>query len=87
MAALEALLDRVTARWAIPPERVLGHACVAPGRKADPAAGFDWRRLALAGRAVWLDPAPPAPGRARHRPRPPTRTAAGPLEAATGGLA
>jgi len=56
MAALEALLDAVVARWRIVPERVLGHACVAPGRKADPGPRFDWRRLALTGRAVWLDP-------------------------------
>jgi N-acetylmuramoyl-L-alanine amidase len=73
MRALEGLLREIMGRHAVVAERVVGHACVAPGRKADPAAGFDWRRLALAGRAVWLDPAPPAPGRARHRPRPPAR--------------
>jgi N-acetylmuramoyl-L-alanine amidase len=55
MAVLERLLDGVMARWAIPPERVVGHACVAPGRKADPGPRFDWRRLARGGRAVWLD--------------------------------
>jgi N-acetylmuramoyl-L-alanine amidase len=65
MAALERLLDGVTARWAIPPERVLGHACVAPERKADPGRRFDWRRLARGGRAIWLesgrDPRPADP--------------------------
>jgi N-acetylmuramoyl-L-alanine amidase len=55
MAALERLLDGVMARWTIPPERVLGHACVAPGRKADPGRRFDWRRLARGGRAIWLE--------------------------------
>lgn len=56
MRALERLLGEVTARHAVPPERVVGHACVAPGRKMDPGPRFDWRRLALGGFAVWLDP-------------------------------
>ncbi len=55
MIALEALLDGILARWRIPPERVVGHECVAPGRKADPGPRFDWRRLALRGLSVWLD--------------------------------
>jgi N-acetylmuramoyl-L-alanine amidase len=55
MAALETLLEGVLARWAIPPERVLGHACVAPNRKIDPGEKFDWRRLAQRGFCVWLD--------------------------------
>lgn len=59
MAALEALLDSVMARWAIPPARVIAHSDMAPGRKADPGAKFDWRRLALGGRSVW--PVAPAP--------------------------
>lgn len=61
MIALEALLDGILARWRIPPERVVGHECVAPGRKADPGPRFDWRRLALRGLSVWLD-APRAAG-------------------------
>lgn len=55
MRALEALLSDIRARWPVPPERVVGHACVAPGRKVDPGPRFDWRRLALAGHAVWCD--------------------------------
>jgi len=55
MAVLEQMLDAIMARWRIGPAGVLGHSCVAPGRKIDPGPGFDWRRLALGGRAVWLD--------------------------------
>ena len=53
MAALEMLLRGVMARWAIPPERVIGHSDMAPGRKRDPGPRFDWRRLARAGLSVW----------------------------------
>jgi N-acetylmuramoyl-L-alanine amidase len=55
MSALEALLADILARHTIPPERVVGHACVAPGRKCDPGEKFDWRRLARRGVSVWLD--------------------------------
>lgn len=58
MTALERLLDGVMARWDIPPERVIGHACMAPARKSDPGPRFDWRRLARHGLAVWPDIAP-----------------------------
>lgn len=55
MAALEALLAEVMQRWAIPPERVIGHSDMAPARKQDPGPRFDWRRLARAGLSVWPD--------------------------------
>jgi len=58
MAALEALLADLIERHGIAPERVLGHACIAPGRKRDPGEKFDWRRLGLGGLAAWLDPQP-----------------------------
>lgn len=49
--ALEALLPALAHRY--PLRAVAGHEHVAPGRKADPGAGFDWLRLqrlpALAG--------------------------------------
>jgi AmpD protein len=42
-AALAALLRALKAR--LPIAGVAGHEHVAPGRKADPGAGFDWPRL------------------------------------------
>jgi N-acetylmuramoyl-L-alanine amidase len=53
MLALEHLLGDVMSRWRIPPERVIAHSDMAPGRKGDPGARFDWRRLGLAGLSVW----------------------------------
>jgi len=52
MAALEALLRDVMARWGIPPEGVIGHEHCAPGRKIDPGPRFDWARLARQGLAA-----------------------------------
>ncbi|HEU0223029.1 MAG TPA: N-acetylmuramoyl-L-alanine amidase [Paracoccaceae bacterium] len=66
MRALEALLGEVLARWRMPPERVIAHSDMAPGRKSDPGPRFDWRRLALQGLSVWPEapaPAPPDPAR------------------------
>jgi len=62
MAALESLLGGIMARWGIDPARVIGHSDMAPGRKADPGARFDWRRLAQGGLSVW----PEVPGNAAH---------------------
>ncbi len=61
MAALEWLLRGIMARWRIPPEGVIGHSDMAPGRKADPGPRFDWARLArqgLAGHAAGPAAAP-----------------------------
>ena len=83
MAALEALLDGIMARWSIPPAGVIAHSDMAPERKSDPGPKFDWRRLARGGRAVWPDDdarRPPA-GRRSGAPR---RKRATPLPTATG---
>lgn len=45
MQSLEALLARLLAAWDIPPENVIGHSDMAPGRKCDPGPWFDWPRL------------------------------------------
>lgn len=46
MASLEWLLPQILRRWGIPPEGVIGHSDMAPGRKTDPGPHFDWTRLA-----------------------------------------
>lgn len=51
--ALALLLKGIQRRWDIRPERVIGHSDMAPGRKIDPGARFDWRRLALEGLSIW----------------------------------
>ncbi len=53
MDALEVLLGGMRDRWAIPAQRVIAHSDLAPGRKIDPGARFDWQRLARGGHAVW----------------------------------
>ena len=53
MSALEELMHGIMSRWNIPPERVIGHSDMAPGRKIDPGARFDWERLARGGLSVW----------------------------------
>jgi N-acetylmuramoyl-L-alanine amidase len=53
MNALELLLAGILDRYDIPPERVIGHSDMAPSRKIDPGARFDWQRLARQGLSVW----------------------------------
>lgn len=53
MHALEGLLQGVMGRWCIPPERVIAHSDMAPGRKFDPGPRFDWSRLARRGLSIW----------------------------------
>lgn len=60
MRALERVLAGVLERWAIPPQGVIAHSDMAPGRKADPGPRFDWHRLARAGLSVWPRAAAPA---------------------------
>jgi N-acetylmuramoyl-L-alanine amidase len=62
IVALLALLQDLRTRYAIPAINVLGHADVAPRRKADPSRHFPWRRLAAQGFGLWCEPPyPPAP--------------------------
>ena len=61
--ALIGLLDAIRSRWTIPNARILGHSDVAPERKVDPGEKFPWKRLALDGHGLWIEPgaAPGAP--------------------------
>jgi len=59
--ALIALIGDIRTRWPIVPARVVGHSDVAPLRKADPGERFPWDRLARAGHAIWVAPAPLVP--------------------------
>ena len=58
MAALEVLLRDILHRHGLGPQTVIAHSDVAPDRKTDPGARFDWQRLALQGLAIWPQPMP-----------------------------
>ncbi len=51
------LLKDIVQRHQIPPEHIIGHADIAPGRKSDPGPMFPWDQLAKAGLLVWPDAA------------------------------
>ena len=57
MAALAALCRDIVERHPIPARHVLGHADVAPARRADPGELFDWAGLARAGVGLWPETA------------------------------
>lgn len=59
----QAQIDQVIAlvrdlqwRHQVRPERIIGHADIAPGRKQDPGPGFPWKQFADAGLIPWPDP-------------------------------
>ncbi len=58
IAAVTALGRDIVGRWSIPPERMLAHSDVAPGRKQDPGERFPWAELNGAGLGHWVQPAP-----------------------------
>lgn len=60
--AVIALCQDLTKRYDVQPQRILAHSDVAPARKYDPGERFPWRRLAAAGVAQWVEPAPDAAG-------------------------
>jgi N-acetylmuramoyl-L-alanine amidase len=59
MDAVVALCRDIVSRHDIPPEHVLAHSDVAPGRKIDPGELFDWARLHAHGIGHWVEPAGP----------------------------
>jgi len=50
-----ALVRDIQKRHNVRPERILGHADIAPGRKQDPGPQFPWKQLADAGLIPWPD--------------------------------
>jgi len=64
------LSKEIVERHGIPPEHVLGHADIAPGRKQDPGPQFPWRRFAEAGIILWPDAAQVEERLAFHRANP-----------------
>lgn len=61
--AVIALSRAIVGRHPIPPNRVLAHSDVAPGRKLDPGERFPWARLAAAGVGHFVEPVAIADGR------------------------
>ncbi|WLI89132.1 N-acetylmuramoyl-L-alanine amidase [Massilia sp. R2A-15] len=57
MDQLILLLKDLVAKHHVPPENILGHSDIAPGRKQDPGPMFPWFQLAQAGLIVWPDAA------------------------------
>lgn len=58
IASVIELCASVAARWPIPPECVLAHSDVAPGRKIDPGEKFPWADLHRAGIGHYVTPVP-----------------------------
>lgn len=50
-----ALVRDIQKRHQVRPDRIIGHADIAPGRKQDPGPMFPWRQLADAGLIPWPD--------------------------------
>lgn len=55
--AVIALVKDIVARHQIRPDRIIGHADIAPGRKQDPGPAFPWMQLAQTGIIPWPDAA------------------------------
>lgn len=53
IVALEKLLRELVDRLRIPPQNVVAHGDVAPGRKVDPSRFFPWQRLGASGFGLW----------------------------------
>lgn len=68
------LIKDIVARHQIRPDRIIGHADIAPGRKQDPGPNFPWKRLADEGLIPWPDAEQVAPKRALLEVFPPDAT-------------
>jgi N-acetylmuramoyl-L-alanine amidase len=61
-----ALCKEIVARHGIRPDRIIGHADIAPGRKQDPGPLFPWKRLADEGLIAWPDASAVAAAQPRY---------------------
>lgn len=62
LAALYALLERLVATYRIPPDRVVGHLHVSPGRRQDPDGydgQFPWQKCHEVCRVAYVASGPP----------------------------
>jgi N-acetylmuramoyl-L-alanine amidase len=57
IAAVITLCRSILTRNIVRPENIVAHSDVAPGRKQDPGEKFPWKRLALSGVGLWVEPA------------------------------
>lgn len=53
MTRLYKVLEYLTYQYKIRPENIVGHSDIAPTRKPDPGAGFNWKKLYRHGYGVW----------------------------------
>ncbi len=53
MNSLLILLDTLKNKYNIPPQNIIGHGDIAPGRKVDPSWHFSWKLLADHGFGAW----------------------------------
>jgi N-acetylmuramoyl-L-alanine amidase len=53
--SLTLLLKKLTDKYKIPFQNIVGHADIAPGRKVDPSVLFPWKTLAERGFGIWYD--------------------------------
>jgi N-acetylmuramoyl-L-alanine amidase len=51
------LVRQIVDKHHVPPENILGHSDIAPGRKQDPGPMFPWFQLAQAGLVAWPEAA------------------------------
>jgi N-acetylmuramoyl-L-alanine amidase len=53
--SLNLLLERLKTTYKIPTANFIGHADIAPARKADPSSKFPWKQLSEKGFGLWWD--------------------------------
>jgi N-acetylmuramoyl-L-alanine amidase len=57
--AIVQIAQQILTNWPIDPDKVVGHADIAPQRKTDPGPLFPWNQLAARGIGAWPDVSKP----------------------------